>query len=89
MSIPNQKEKIKTPIPQIVKTIFSLDKNKKYSFDVDENISFTNLKLMLKSALHLKNIGLRIFHEGQEYTSMEQETLQFLFPELNIINFSI
>ena len=89
MSIPSQKEKSHTPIPQIVKTIFTIDKNKIYTFDVDENISFSNLKLMLKSALHLKNIGLRIFHEGQEYTSMDKETLQFLFPALNTIYFNL
>ena len=31
-------------LPKIIKTIFILDKNRRYSFDVNQNITIRNLK---------------------------------------------
>ena len=75
--------------PQIVKTIFIVDKDKQYTFDVDQNIAFKNLKLVLISAANLSHFNLHIFHEGIEYTSKENETLQSLFPNLETIIFTL
>ena len=57
--------------PKIVKTIFILDKNRRYSFDVNQNIKIYLLKKMIDAAANLNRAHLRIFHEGKEYTSYE------------------
>ena len=76
-------------LPKIVKTIFILDKNRRYSFDVNQNITIRLLKNMIDSAANLNRAHLRIFHEGKEYTSYDNFSLDNLFPELNIIIFNL
>ena len=76
-------------LPKIVKTIFILDKNRRYSFDVNQNITIRLLKSMIDAAANLNRAHLRIFHEGREYTSYDNFSLDNLFPELNIIIFNL
>ena len=52
-------------LPKIVKTIFILDKNRRYSFDVNQNITIRLLKSMIDAAANLNRAHLRIFHEGR------------------------
>ena len=78
-----------SPQPKIVKTIFILDKNRRYSFDVNQNITIHLLKKMIDAAANLNRAHLRIFHEGTEYTSYDESSLENLFPELNIIIFNL
>ena len=78
-----------SPQPKIVKTIFILDKNRRYSFDVNQNITIRLLKKMIDAAANLNRAHLRIFHEGTEYTSYDESSLENLFPELNIIIFNL
>ena len=75
--------------PKIVKTIFILDKNRRYSFDVNQNIKIYLLKKMIDAAANLNRAHLRIFHEGKEYTSYDESSLDILFPDLNIIIFNL
>ena len=76
-------------LPKIIKTIFILDKNRRYAFDVNQNITIRNVKKMIKAAASLGRAHLRIFHDGIEYTSKDEETLEFLFPTLEIIIFDL
>ena len=76
-------------LPKIIKTIFILDKNRRYAFDVNQNITIHNVKKMIKAAASLGRAHLRIFHDGIEYTSKDEETLEFLFPTLEIIYFDL
>ena len=75
--------------PKIVKTIFILDKSRRYSFDVNQNIKINLLKRMIDAAANLNRAHLRIFHEGKEYTSYDESSLDILFPDLNIIIFNL
>ena len=76
-------------LPKIIKTIFILDKNRRYSFDVNQNITIRNLKKMIDAAANLGRAHLRIFHNGKEYTSNDEDSLDFLFPTLEIIVFDL
>ena len=76
-------------IPKIRKTIFHMDKNRIYSFDVNEEITIHTLKKMLSSAANLGKVSLRIFHNGKEYTNSNNETIQNLFPNLQEIEFTL
>jgi len=83
------KENLNQPLPKIVKTIFILDKDRRYSFDVNQNITIRLLKKMIDAAANLNRAHLRIFHEGVEYTSYDESSLEKLFPELNTIIFNL
>ena len=76
-------------LPKIVKTIFILDKNRRYSFDVNQNITIRLLKKMIDAAANLNRAHLRVFHEGTEYTSYDESSLDNLFPDLNVIIFTL
>lgn len=76
-------------LPKIRKAIFVVDKNRRYSFDVNQNITIHNLKRMLIAAANLPKASLRIFHEGIEYTSNDDDRLDFLFPELDVVVFDL
>ena len=76
-------------LPKIIKTIFILDKNRRYSFDVNQNITIRNLKKMIDAAANLGRAHIRIFHNGKEYTSYDEDSLDFLFPTLEIIVFDL
>ena len=76
-------------LPKIIKTIFILDKNRRYSFDVNQNITIRNLKKMIDAAANLGRAHIKLFHDGKEYTSNDEDSLEFLFPTLEIIVFDL
>ena len=76
------------PFPKIVKAIFVVDKNRRYSLDVNQTISIHYLKKIIIAAANLGH-NLRLFHEGQEYTDNESDSLLDLFPELDTIIFDL
>ena len=75
-------------LPKIVKAIFIVDKDRRYSFDVNQTIKIHYLKKIIIAAANLGH-NLRLFHEGQEYTDYESETLLELFPSLDVIIFDL
>ena len=75
-------------LPKIVKTIFIVDKNRRYSLDVNQTITIHYLKKIIIAAANLGH-NLRIFHEGQEYTDNESDSLLELFPDLDTIIFDM
>lgn len=80
---------MKKELPKIRKTKFIYNQEREYNFDVNENITFHNLKKMIASAANLEKIGIRIWHEEVEYTSKENETLDSEFPQLNPVIFNL
>ena len=69
-------------LPKIRQTLFILDTNRQYLFDVNQNVTIRNLKKMIAAAANIGKVGLRIFHEGIEYTDRDPEHLDDLFPNL-------
>ena len=76
-------------LPKIIQTLFIVDKNRKYLFDVNQDILIKKLKSMIVSASGLNKVGLRLFHEGKEYTQYDESALNELFPNLDLIEFYI
>ena len=74
--------------PKIVKAIFVVDKNRRYSLDVNQTITIHYLKKIIIAAANLGH-NLRLFHEGQEYTDNESDSLLDLFPKLDVIIFDL
>ena len=75
--------------PQIRQTLFIVDQNRKYLFDVNQNITIKKLKRMIVAAADLNRVGLRIFHNGVEYTNYDDQALDQLFPNLQLVEFYI
>ena len=75
--------------PIIRQTLFYVDKNRKYLFDVNQNITIHTLKKMIIAAANLGKINIKIFHDGIEYTNKDTSTLEELFPNIQIVDFTI
>lgn len=73
-----QSTKIKKKM-KILKVIFIVDKDRRFTFD---NITLKNLTKMIIEAANIGNIGLRIYKNIIECIQKENETLDFLFPNL-------
>ena len=73
--------------PQIRQTLFIVDPTRKYLFDVNQNITIKKLKRMIVAAADLNKVGLRIFHDGTEYTGYDDNALDELFPDLQQVEF--
>ena len=76
-------------LPKIRQTLFIVDKNRKYLFDVNQDILIKKLKSMIVSASGLNKVGLRLFHEGKEYTEYDESALDELFPDLDLVVFDL
>ena len=85
----NQQMSNPQKLPKIIQTLFYVDKTRKYLFDVNQDILIKKLKSMIVSASGLNKVGLRLFHEGKEYTEYDDSTLVELFPDLDLIEFYI
>ena len=83
MSFEEQKD-----LPKIRQTRFILPKKRIYLFDVNQNILISKLKKMIIVAANLgKNV--RIFHDNIEYTDKDEYCLDELFPDLELVEFTI
>ena len=74
-------------VPKLYKTIFILDDNIFYSFDVNSDITFHILKKMVSAASGISNF--QIFYNNINYTMYENETLKSLFPFSFEIKFNL
>ena len=69
---------------KIKRIITTVDNDKSYSIDVDENTTFYEFKKILASAAHLLKNSFRIYLEEQEYTNdYDDNTIQEIFPNLD------
>ena len=80
-------------LPKIVKTVFYVDPShgRNYSFDVNNNTSFNELKSILSTAANVKKIGLKVYHKQTErdLTPYIDETLEEIFPNKDMVEFKI
>ena len=83
----NSSNDMQIELPQIRQTLFIVDPTRKYLFDVNQNITIKKLKRMIVAAADLNKVGLRIFHDGKEYTSYDDSALDELFPDLQQVEF--
>ena len=68
---------------KIKKIITTVDNDKSYSIDVDENTTFYEFKKILASAAHLLKNSFRIFLDQQEYTNdYDDNTIIEMFPNI-------
>ena len=76
--------------PKIRQTRFIISEDEVYVFDVSSSITISKLKRMIIAAANLHEAGLRIFHEGTEYTHHhDHDKLIDLFPSLRLVEFHI
>ena len=85
----NPNEDVEMELPQIRQTLFIVDPTRQYLFDVNQNITIKKLKRMIVAAADLNKVGLRIFHEGVEYTAYDDSALDELFPDLQKVVFDL
>ena len=85
----NNADDMQVEQPQIRQTLFIVDPTRQYLFDVNQNITIKKLKRMIVTAADLNKVGLRIFHDGVEYTNFDDKALDELFPDLQKVEFDI
>ena len=85
----NNADDMQVELPQIRQTLFIVDPTRQYLFDVNQNITIKKLKRMIIAAADLNKVGLRIFHDGVEYTNNDDDALDELFPDLQKVEFDI
>ena len=69
---------------KIRKIITTVDDEKTYSIDVDENITFYEFKKILAGSAHLLKNCFRVFYKEQEYTNeYDDNRIQEMFPNLD------
>ena len=85
----NYNKDIEMDKPEIRQTLFIVDPTRQYLFDVNQNVTIKKLKRMIVAAADLNKVGLRIFHDGVEYTNYDNDALDKLFPDLKRVEFYI
>ena len=75
--------------PNIVKARFILSPTRIYSLEFDQNISMSELKLMIQKATHLRSKNFRLLSNGEEYSKFNDEKFESIFPGQNLVVFNI
>ena len=75
--------------PNIVKAKFILSPTRIYELEFDQNISMSELKLMIQKAAHLRSKNFRLFSNGEEYSKFNDETFESIFHEQKFVVFSL
>mgnify|MGYP002624525833 CR=1 FL=1 len=75
--------------PRIRQARFILSSDKIYTLEFDQNIEIRELKTMIQKAAHLEKISFSLFSEGRDYTSYEMEQFDVVFPDKNLVEFTL
>ena len=75
--------------PTIVKAKFILSPYRIYTLEFDQNISMSELKLMIQKAAHLRSKNFRLFSNGEEYTKFNDETFESIFHKQKLVVFNL
>jgi len=75
--------------PNIIKAQFIVSEERIYIFEFDCNIQMQELKLMIEKAAHLNKKNYRFFTNGEEYTSYNEEEFNSIFPDKNLVVFTL
>ena len=76
-------------VPTIRQTVFILNPNLSYTFDVNQTIQIHYLKKMIAAAAHLKKNSFFIYSDGENYTDQDEEKLMNLFPNQQKVTFTV
>jgi len=75
--------------PRIRQGRFFLSSDRIYTLEFDQNIEIQELKTMIQKAAHLKKNSFSLFSEGRDYTSYTIESFDALFPDKNLVEFTL
>ena len=75
--------------PRIRKARFIISSDRIYTLEFDQNIEIQEIKTMIQKAAHLKKNSFSLFSEGRDYTSYAIEPFDSLFPDQNLVTFTI
>ena len=74
---------------RIRKARFIISSDRIYTLEFDQNIEIQELKTMIQKAAHLKKYSFSLFSEGRDYTSYNIEPFDAVFPDQNLVTFTI
>ena len=80
---------IKIDVSNIRQTIFHVNKEVHYTFDVNKTITFHYLKRMISAAAHLPKNSFKIYHENEDLTDYDDVNLNSFFPNDQKIDFTL
>ena len=75
--------------PFIRKAKFVVTEKRVYTLDFDQNIEMEELKMMIEKAAHLHKNSYGLFIKGVDYTHYTNETFDSLFPDQNLVIFTL
>lgn len=75
--------------PTIRQTIFILNSQLSYQFDVNQTIQIHQLKKMIAAAAHLRKNSFSLYSEGIDYTFNDEDRLMTLFPGQQVVKFNL
>ena len=75
--------------PNIVKAEFIVSNKKRYTLEFDQNITMTELKLMIQKAAHLRENSFILNSKGEEYSKFNLEPFESLFPGQKLVVFTL
>ena len=75
--------------PNIRKAQFIVSEERIYTFEFDCNIHMQELKLMIEKAAHLSKKNYRFLSDGKEYTPYNEEKFDSIFPDQNLVVFTL
>ena len=75
--------------PNIRKAKFIFPSGKTYTLDFDQNIQMMELKYMIQKAAHLRKNSFILTSEGSNYTQYNEETFDSLFPDKQLVVFTL
>ena len=75
--------------PNIKKAKFILSTSRIYTLEFDQNIQMAELKMMIQKAAHLRKNSFSLLSEGENYTQYNEETFESLFPDKQLVVFTL
>ena len=76
-------------VPNIRKAKFIRSTSRIYQLEFDQDIQMSELKLMIQKAAHLRKNSFTLVSEGQNYTQYNSETFVSLFPNKQLVIFTL
>ena len=75
--------------PNIKQAKFILPSGRTYTLEFDHNVQMKELKIMIQKAAHLRKNSFILLSEGINYTQHNEETFDSLFPDKQLVIFTM
>ncbi len=76
-------------VKRVRQVIFKFDNREAFRYDVSQSIKIIDLKKILETALQIPRFKIRLYHNSEEYTNLDETKIEVLFPNLNLITFQV